>query len=146
MRNILLRSQGRSNRQLFCRLGHQKLSRELNLDVSTEELLSAEKAFTYTDLYAMFANNNAVVWLTPHSFVVHANWTGVYPWEDLNGSRHVYFNVDGKEIVALASSPEHLLEISEVVTRLLAASTVYSVTLGTRGGAFINAATLAYLL
>jgi hypothetical protein len=29
---------------------------ELNLDVSTEELLSAERAFTYADLYAMLGN------------------------------------------------------------------------------------------
>ena len=28
-----------------------ELLRELNLDVSTEELLSAERAFTYADLY-----------------------------------------------------------------------------------------------
>ena len=47
--------------------------RELNLDVSTDEFLSAERAFTYADFYAMVANKNAVVWLTPHAAVVRAD-------------------------------------------------------------------------
>jgi hypothetical protein len=34
---------------------------ELNLDVSAEELLSTERAFAYTDLYAMLGNENCVV-------------------------------------------------------------------------------------
>jgi hypothetical protein len=42
-----------------------ELLRELNLDVSTEEFLSAERAFTYADLYAMIGNGDTVVWLTP---------------------------------------------------------------------------------
>jgi hypothetical protein len=44
---------------------------ELKLDVPTEEFLSADKAFTYADLYAMLANENAVLWLTPHAAVIH---------------------------------------------------------------------------
>jgi hypothetical protein len=43
---------------------------ELSLNVSTEELLSSERAFTYTDLYAMLGNRNTVPWLTPHTAVV----------------------------------------------------------------------------
>jgi hypothetical protein len=43
---------------------------ELNLNVSTEELLSAERAFTYADLYAMLGNQNTFAWLTPHAAVV----------------------------------------------------------------------------
>jgi hypothetical protein len=57
---------------------------------------------------------------------------------------------DGKDIVALARSPEHLLEISDVVIRLLAATAVYTVILGGISGswdtALINAPTLAYLM
>jgi hypothetical protein len=40
---------------------------ELNLDVSTEELLSAERALSYADLYAMLGNRHTVAWLTPHA-------------------------------------------------------------------------------
>jgi hypothetical protein len=46
---------------------------ELNLDVSTEELLSAERAFTYADLYAMLGNGKTVAWLTPHAAVARRN-------------------------------------------------------------------------
>jgi hypothetical protein len=60
-----LRSQGRGLRKLPRELGLRKLL-GLNLDVSTDEVLSAETAFTYADSYAMLANENAVVWLTPH--------------------------------------------------------------------------------
>jgi hypothetical protein len=38
---------------------------QLKLDVSTEELLSAERAFTYADVYAMLGNEDTVAWLTP---------------------------------------------------------------------------------
>jgi hypothetical protein len=44
--------------------------RELNLDVSTEELLSAERAFTYADVYAMLGNEYTVAWLPPHASFV----------------------------------------------------------------------------
>jgi hypothetical protein len=40
---------------------------ELNLDVSTEELLSAERVFTFADLDATLGNEDTVVWLTPHA-------------------------------------------------------------------------------
>jgi hypothetical protein len=43
---------------------------ELKLDVSTEELLSAERAFTYGDLHAMLGNEDTVAWLTPDAAVV----------------------------------------------------------------------------
>jgi hypothetical protein len=45
---------------------------ELNLDVSTEALVSTERAFAYADLYAMLGNGEKVAWLTPHAFVVRA--------------------------------------------------------------------------
>jgi hypothetical protein len=52
---------------------HHEGFRELNLDVSTQEFLSAERAFTYADLYAMLGNGETVAWLTPHAAVAHEN-------------------------------------------------------------------------
>jgi hypothetical protein len=44
---------------------------ELNLNVSTEAFLSAERAFTYApDLYALVGNRKTVAWLTPYAAVV----------------------------------------------------------------------------
>jgi hypothetical protein len=121
---------------------------ELNLDVSTDEFLSAERAFTYADLYATLENGNTVVWLTPHAAVALKDGRAKYSWEQLDGSCHFPFDADGKEIAALARSPEHLLEICDVVLRLLAASVIHSVILHKYGtpGAVINAPTLAYLM
>jgi hypothetical protein len=45
---------------------HPELLQGLNLNVSTEELLSAERAFTYADLYAMLESGYTVARLTPH--------------------------------------------------------------------------------
>jgi hypothetical protein len=49
---------------------HPGLLQELNLDVSTEAFLSAERAFTYADLYAMLESGDTVLWLTPHAGLV----------------------------------------------------------------------------
>jgi hypothetical protein len=114
---------------------------ELILDVSTEELLSAERGFTYEDLYAMLGNGDTIAWLTPHAAVAKG---GLF-----NESCRYHFNVDGKEIFAWAHSPEHVLEICDVVLRLLAASVVYSVTLykmNSRDGAMISSVSLAYMM
>jgi hypothetical protein len=46
---------------------------ELNLDVSIEELLSAERAFTYADLYDLAGNLDTIAWLTPHTAVFRGN-------------------------------------------------------------------------
>jgi hypothetical protein len=118
--------------------------RELNLDVSTEELLSAERAFTYADLFAMLGNLETVAWLTPHAAVVCEGG-------QLVEACHFCFSADGKAIVAMARSPEHLLEICDVVLRLLAASVcvVHSVILQkviSVDVILINAPTLAYLM
>ena len=43
--------------------------RELNLNVSTEELLTAERGFTYADLYAMLGYEETVLWFTPDAAV-----------------------------------------------------------------------------
>jgi hypothetical protein len=44
---------------------------EPNLDVPTEELLSAESGFRYADLFAMLGNGETAAWLTPHAAVAH---------------------------------------------------------------------------
>jgi hypothetical protein len=123
---------------------------ELNLDISTE-LLSAERAFTYADLYAMVGNEDTVAWLTPHASVARAGGRGEYFSSQLDESCRFYFSADGKQLGALARSPEYLLEICNVIFRLLAASVVHSVILHNANwrspaGVSINAPTLAYLM
>jgi hypothetical protein len=44
--------------------------KELNLDVSPQELLSAERGFTYAHLYAMLESKYTFAWLTPHVTIV----------------------------------------------------------------------------
>jgi hypothetical protein len=122
---------------------------ELNLDISTDELLSAERAFTYADLYAMIENENTVAWLTPHTAVMHVYGKVAHVWGQMDGSCYLCFSVDGKEMNAFARSHEHLLEICDVVLRLLAASVAHSVILRKkryRDRALINATSLEYLM
>jgi hypothetical protein len=122
---------------------------ELNLNVSTEELLSVERAFTYADLYAMLGNADTVAWLTPHAAVARKDGSAMYAWEQLDDFSCFRFRADGKSFFALARSSEHLLDIVDVVVRLLTLSIVQSVSL-TDGYSlervFINAPTLAYLM
>jgi hypothetical protein len=61
-----------------------ELFQELNLDISTEELLSAERAFTYADLHAMLGDEDTVAWLTPHAAVTVGGYYVVDSWEQLN--------------------------------------------------------------
>jgi hypothetical protein len=102
---------------------------EVNLDVSTEEFLSAERAFTFADLYGMLGSgHNMVAWLTPRTAFVGGGVSALETWESL-GAREtccLLFSADGKEIFAMALSPEHLLEICDVVLRLLAVSVVHA--------------------
>jgi hypothetical protein len=121
--------------------------RELKLDVSTKELLSAEKAFTYADLYAMLKDGETAVQLTPHAFVVGKNGRAfLCPYHRQSNFRFS-FNADGKEIVALARSTEHLLEICDVVLGLLAGSVVQSVYLvNSRVTVFISSVSLTHLM
>jgi hypothetical protein len=113
------------------------------LNVSIEELLSADRAFTYADLYAMLGDGDTLVWLTPHAFIARKGSSRSY-----SSTFCFTFNADTKGIVAFSRSPEHLLEICDVVVRLLAASVVHSVHLNWNDivAALINAPTLAYLL
>jgi hypothetical protein len=130
--------------EYFDNPGHELLQ-ELNLDVSTEEFLSAERAFTYADLYALLGNGETVVWLSPHAAASRTDGPMSIDWEQLDDLEWCRFQcrVDGKEIVAMASSPEHLLEICDVVLRLLAVSEVHRVILEE---SLIDAPTLAYLM
>jgi hypothetical protein len=129
---------------------HPELLREFNLDVSTEEFLSAERGFTYADLHTMLQSRN-ITWLTPHAAVVRANLSGERSWMKLDDASYCFrFFADGKRISALARSPEHLFEICDVVLRLLAASVVHEVILNRdnshHASATINAPALAYLM
>jgi hypothetical protein len=125
--------------------------RELNLNVSIEELLNAESSFTYADLYAMLGDEDTLLWLTPHAAVARDDGPMMEYWGScLDESIKLSFSADGEDIVALARSPEHLLEICDVILRLLVASVVHSVILGSISSssdtALINAPTLAYLM
>jgi hypothetical protein len=84
---------------------HPGLLQELNLDVPSEELLNAEKMFTYADLYAMLGNEDTVAWLTPYAFVVRKHGEAMNAWSQLDESYHLYFSVDGIDISAFALSP-----------------------------------------
>jgi hypothetical protein len=123
--------------------------RELKLDISTEELLSVERAFTYADLYAILRNKDTVAWLTPHGSVVHARTYSSY--YDRSYHYKFRFNVDGQHISAVARSPEALLEIMDVVSRLLMAnvSEIYELELMhpcCYGEVFFNAPSFAHLV
>jgi hypothetical protein len=128
--------------------GHEPLQ-ELNLNVYTEELLSPERAFTYADLYALVVNRDTAAWLTPHAAVVRGAGRAMRYWEQLGESYRFIFNADGKAIFALARSTEHLLEICDVVVRLLAVSVVHSLQLHNWSSldlSSINAPNLACLM
>jgi hypothetical protein len=122
--------------------------RELNLNVSIQELISAERAFTYADLYAMLGNEDTIAWLTPDAAVTRQGGSMLQSWVQNRVCRYDFI-ADGEDIKVVACTPEHLLVICDVVLQLLAASVVHSVTLckwRPRDGAMINSATLAYLM
>jgi hypothetical protein len=124
---------------------------EQDLDVSTQEFLSAERAFTYADLYAMLANQNTVLWLTPHASVVSEYGLGVRCSYHLGGDNRFIVNVNGKEINVLARSSAALLEIVDIVRRLLVAnaSEIYKLELENEvesGEVFFNAPGFASLM
>jgi hypothetical protein len=128
---------------------HGELLQELNLNVSTDELLSAERAFTYADFYAMLGNPNTIAWLTPHAGIAREDGRARRYWLQLDESCHFRFTVDGKDIVAFARSSEQLLEICDIVLRLLAVSVVQSLRVNdhtTIADLFIDSPTLAYLM
>jgi hypothetical protein len=91
---------------------------ELNLDVSTEEFLSAERAFSYTDLYAMVGNGDTVVWLTPHAAVVRNHGKAEVACNSLDEPCRFCCSADGRFIDASTNSPEPVIEICDIVLRL----------------------------
>jgi hypothetical protein len=124
--------------------------RELNLDLSTEELLSAERGFTYADLYAMLESGEKVAWLTPRATIMRPDGISEgYVNILADGYYRFGFTADDKQVVVVARSSEHLLEICDAVLRLLAVSVIHSVVLdkvGTPYSIVINAPTLAHLM
>jgi hypothetical protein len=87
--------------------------------------------------------------LTPHAAIAHEDGLAMHYWLELDAMCRFCFIADGKNIVALAHSLEHLLEICDVILRLLAVSVVHRVILtnwSRLGAAFINAPSLAYMM
>jgi hypothetical protein len=78
-------------RNIFGRHGPHVLLRELELDVSTEDLLSAERSLTYADFYAMLENRRTVTWMTPYGAVMRANWRALEVILRRTGSGHACF-------------------------------------------------------
>jgi hypothetical protein len=141
----LLESQGRHSG-----LGGRPEPLELNLNISTEDLLSAKRAYSYADLHGiLLGNRNTFAWLTSHAFVASHVDSGMCVWLQLHDSYRFKFSTDGKGMIAFARSSEHLLEICDIVLRLLAASAVHSVILQKHGycnGAMINTPGLVFLM
>jgi hypothetical protein len=128
---------------------HPELFQELNLNASTEELLRSERAFTYADLHAMLESGKKMVaWLTPHAALVSGSGRLVSTWDRIIESCRFCFSVDGKCIIALARSPEHLLESCDIILRMLAVSEVHRVILNSWRcpNGLINAPNLTYLM
>jgi hypothetical protein len=127
---------------------------EHDLNVSTDEFLSAERGFTYSNLHTMLANGETMIWLTPHAAIVSPNLVRVdrrvvHNWRRLQESCHIRFIADGQELGIWAHSCEALSDVCDVVLQLLAASVVHSVILlkwGPLAGTAINATSLAYLM
>ncbi len=136
----------RDLRESSCFVPPLERLRELDLNVSTDELLSAERGFTYADLYTMLENGDTITWLTPHAAIVSAHGSGLFYWRYSISECYFRFTVDGKTVIAWTRSAEALSEIADVVLRLVAASVVCSVILCPCDGALINAASLAYLM
>jgi hypothetical protein len=103
--------------------GDPKLLQDLILDVSTEELLSADRAFTCADLYAItLGNGDTVLWFTPDAFIMPTIGRGRLFPSRLQNDYKFSFNINGKSTVALARSSSALLDIVDVVCRLLVAN------------------------
>jgi hypothetical protein len=96
----------------------------------------------------MLGNINTVAWLTPYAAVARKHERVLNAFEVFDGFYRFFFSADGVKIVAAARSLEHLLEICDIVLRLLAVSVVHSVKLYTNGNddRSINAPSLAHLM
>jgi hypothetical protein len=129
-------------------LGPRRIQ-EQNLDVSTEELLSAERAFTFADLYFMLGDQNTVAWLSSHAAIMRADGIADRCCHHVNPEGYSSrFDIDGKIMVVVTRSSEAFSEIVDVVCRLLVAnsSDVYNLKLWKQGRSDelpINATSLA---
>jgi hypothetical protein len=94
----------------------------------------------------LLESGDTVAWLTPHACIAREDKIVVM----VDSWKQFYFRADGKDIIALASSPEHLLEICDIILRLLAASVVHSVNIDNNWSSnhvtFHNAPNLVYLM
>jgi hypothetical protein len=127
--------------------------REVNLDVSTEVLLSAKRAFKYVDLHAMLSKRKIIAWLTPHAAVVSGYVRDRLRNLYLPGFHSFQVSVNGKEIHAFVLTPSSVAfsEIVDVVRRLLLADVrkVYELDFQYSRqslDSFFSAASLAYLM
>jgi hypothetical protein len=127
--------------------------REVNLDVPIEVLLSAKRAFTYVDLYAMLGNRKMIAWLTPHAAVVSGYGRAHLSTLFLQDFYNFRLIVNGKEIHAmvLTFSSAAFSETFDVVRRLLLADVreVYELDLrycNQYDETFFSAASLAHLM
>jgi hypothetical protein len=95
-------------------------------------------------------SGDTVAWLTPHASVARNGGRAAYAWNYLEETAYRFsFNAEGKEIVTFAFHHEHLLEICDIVVRLLAVSSVHSVVLGQGSShhrALLNAPNLTCLM
>jgi hypothetical protein len=119
------------------------------LNVSTQEFRSADLGFRYADLHTMLdgGDKSTMLWFTPNAAVFRdsaiANISSVFAGNDYSFS----FSANGELIYAAARSSEHLLELCDVVLRLLAASVVQSVRLSDFSPPFLSdAPNLEYLM
>jgi hypothetical protein len=124
---------------------------ELNLDVSTEDFLSTERAFTYADLYAMLKSEETVLWFTLDTAIMRGACARGILWSlYLRFHNRFTFKVNGESMVVLARSLAALFEIVDVFHRLLVAnaSEVYDLEFRNScfDGTFFSAASLAYLM
>jgi hypothetical protein len=95
----------------------------LNLDVSTEELRIAmlERAFTYANLHAML-DGDSLVWFTRSAVVFRKHeLANIYSRLMYDANYSFTCNADGQQVNAVASSSNELLEICDVLLRLVAA-------------------------
>jgi hypothetical protein len=101
----------------------------------------------------MLGSEDTIAWLTPNTAVVREDHGIAMDHRELLEELWRFsFIADGKVILAFALSAEHLLEICDIVVRLMAVSVVQSVIMDNKmssfegTGTFVNAPTLEYLM
>jgi hypothetical protein len=100
-------------------------------------------------LYAALGNDETLAWLAPHAFVARAGFRLAQYWVDTHRICNFRCTADGKGTIVFAFFPEHLVELCDVLFRLLAASVVHSLVLDEVSPSHsvpINAPTLSYLI